>query len=79
MYKYFQNLVFYSLAFLESLLNFLCALVGFYPAIDWAINFMVGCQMSKVGKEISERSLGKNQELSKANGLIDEANSLDHG
>ena len=47
---YLKYITYFSLSVLDSLVNLLCSLVGFYPALDTSGNYLVRLEINRLAK-----------------------------
>tara|TARA_Y100000034_G_C6897461_1_gene414134 strand:- start:2881 stop:3135 length:255 start_codon:yes stop_codon:yes gene_type:complete len=78
MKKYFKLIIFYALAVTEAVINFIFALVGSYPKLDWSSNWLVNRELARVSREIHDRHNSKEKELNKADNMVNTAKELSY-
>ena len=79
MINYFRMLLFFGLVIAEGLINFICSIFAYYPALDFATNFLVYGELFRVRREIGDR-VSTRQELNKeADEKVNLAKRLDNG
>ena len=74
--NYFKLLFFYFVSIFDSLINFGCALVGYYPSLEMAQDFLIAKELRRIGSEIGERSQDRVEALAKADALMSEAQNI---
>jgi len=77
MMKYIKNLIFYSVAFVESFTNFLCSFLGYYPKLSWSVDFLVMTELKRVKSEIYSRDQHKVIKNMEAKQLVETAKSYE--
>ena len=77
MINYFKMLVFFGLTVMESFINFVCSVFGYYPAMDFSTKFLVFAEIFRVRKEISNRVDHRDNLNLQADELVKLAKKLD--
>lgn len=77
--KYFINLIYYFISFLDSFINVFSSIFGFYPKLDMATSFLVYNELSRVNKEIKERSSYRNKKKVEFEEKVSEAKGILNG
>ena len=74
--NYFKLLFFYFINIFDSFLNFACALVGYYPSLEMAQDFLISKELRRIGTEIDGRNQDKLDALAKADAIMQEAKNI---
>jgi len=75
--NYFKLLFFYAISIVDAVINFLGAIVGYYPALELSQDYLISKEMKRVGSEISARQDIRESAISHADSLVAQAKALD--
>jgi len=75
--NYFKLLFFYAIGVIDALINFVCSVVGFYPALELSQDYLISKELKRVGTEIDERTEIRLTAKDKADTLVAAAKALD--
>ena len=79
MINYLKMPMYFLLTVLEGLLNFICSIFAYYPALDFSTSFLVYGELIRVRREVVGRVVSR-QELNKeADEKVNLAKHLDNG
>tara|TARA_R100001594_G_scaffold125319_1_gene162318 strand:+ start:963 stop:1220 length:258 start_codon:yes stop_codon:yes gene_type:complete len=78
-FKYTKLLVFYLILVVESFLNFLCAILGYYPALDWSTAFLAWFEFRRVKSVVTQRNSMRGKLEEKASEKMKEAKRIEDG
>tara|TARA_R110000751_G_scaffold217956_1_gene320895 strand:- start:547 stop:786 length:240 start_codon:yes stop_codon:yes gene_type:complete len=71
--NYFKSVGFYSFELLGGMLNFLCSLLGMYPAFDLGVHFLLYFEGKRIFLEKTERASHREGKEQEATTLKDKA------
>ena len=74
---YFKLFIYYFISLIDALINFLCAIVGYYPALEMAQDYIVSRELKRIGGELQDHDHTRAQDIHKADSLVQEAKSLE--
>jgi len=75
--NYFKLLLFYAINFIDSIINLLCAIVHYYPTLEFAQEYLLRREIVRVSSEVQNRQDRRVDQLHKADSLVAEAKKLD--
>lgn len=77
MINYFKYIFYHFLCLTDSLVNFIFSIIGVYPKVDLACEFLVKEALFRVNKEIDGRKDVKEKNLADADFLVSKARKAD--
>ena len=77
--NYLKMLVYYSLTVVESVLNFVGSVVGYYPKLEFSTNFLVALELFRVEREIGDRLKERETMENEADAKVKLAKEMDDG
>jgi hypothetical protein len=73
MKNYFKYTLFYGLTLLDSVINFLCSIIGKYPKLELGMSFIIACEVRRISVENADNLDKRQEKLQEASGLRQEA------
>ena len=74
--NYIQNIIYYFLDLLGTLLNFLCSLVRFYPKLELGLEYLMRKQESFMLSQNSKQGKRRSSNLKQADKKFSDAKDL---
>jgi len=71
--NYFKLLFFYTISIIDAIINFVCALVGYYPALELSQDYLLSKEMLRVEGEIADRTYKREVASAEADALVAKA------
>ena len=75
MKNYIKYIIFYCFSVIEAIINLLCAMVGYYPKLDFSIAFITAIELRRVFSEITTQQDEKTKKLNGADSMMEDAKS----
>ena len=47
---YFKLFIYYFISLIDAMINLLCAIVGYYPALEMAQDYIVSRELKRIGE-----------------------------
>tara|TARA_R100001244_G_C5103916_1_gene119513 strand:- start:298 stop:537 length:240 start_codon:yes stop_codon:yes gene_type:complete len=74
--NYFKYLTFFFVSVIDSIINMLCSLIAYYPAMDLASSFLTRLELGRVFKVIQGRD---NEREDKAQDALKDIKDISNG
>ena len=75
MKTYLKFIIFYCFSLIEAFINLLCAILGYYPKLDFSVAFLTAIELRRVFSELITNQDDKVEKLDEADSMIKEAKS----
>ena len=74
--NYFKYLTFFFVSVIDSVINMLCSIIAYYPAMDLASSFLTRVELGRVFKVIQGRT---NEREGKAQAALKDIKDISNG
>ena len=74
---YSKLFIYYLISLLDAVINFGCAIVGYYPVLEMSQDYLVSREMRRLGRELKDHAQDKETSIQKADSLVEGAKNLE--